>query len=569
MPDTPMHAPVRDWWPLDLDDRLLEALSAFIAELEAAAPQLDAAAAADAEHRLRHAMHCEVDEIIEGAALSHYCHLLNGWGDARIAGGRLSDGLAFFARRSSTGVHVRQMHRDGDFHPWQTIAYALMAGADVERELPELAVTLAQLYASSTALATHEGEELGHLLFALAWLPAAAELEFEFGGRSCDVTALMRAAIEAHHDGHFRVCCKTHLCEGICAAAAVIPALAPWREQAQALLDGHLDMMLLFTLGARERAAAQLDGRALDEGSLARAITRALARTETFEDHLFFAGHQLELACFAAHFGYEVGSVHRRAMTLLANLTNTMLPHYLGPFTAQRRRCCFVEHFLFHGHYRRAITLMPAMLAADGRPGFLDRASLAAFTVDFDAACEPPRPVTPAQPDAWTLAPATLVRPRFAELIAAVTEQLPAAFELRGNRAHYRHVKPRHWPKSLHYELLDLGSDAGYFGLELHLEDDAVTPLIPVFAAQRAGFAALHRPELVEWVPSWGPGARLRAFVPEHAPARESAALLMALIEHSYAAVDEALASLRASQGPVGLVSPAVFQRRDVERGRG
>ena len=142
MPDTPPNDPVRDWWPVELDDRLLTELGDFVAELEAEAPALDRRALEDAELRLRHAMHCEVHEIIEGAALSHYCHLINGWGDARVNGGRLSDALVFFARRGAAGPHLRQMHRDGDFHPWQTLAYALMAGADIERELPGLGVSM-------------------------------------------------------------------------------------------------------------------------------------------------------------------------------------------------------------------------------------------------------------------------------------------------------------------------------------------------------------------------------------------------------------------------------------------
>ena len=197
--------PPRAWWPVELDDHLADALTTFVAELEADAPELDHAALADADARLVGAMHRQIRELIDGAALSHYCHLINGWGDARLAGGRLSEGLIFYARRGPQGPYLRQFHRDGDFHPWQTLAYAIMAGADLERELPELGVSLRELYAAPSPIPTAEGEELGHLLFALAELEAPADLRLELDGRARDLDELMQLAITAHHEGHVRV----------------------------------------------------------------------------------------------------------------------------------------------------------------------------------------------------------------------------------------------------------------------------------------------------------------------------------------------------------------------------
>ncbi|MFO7564118.1 MAG: hypothetical protein R6X02_15840 [Enhygromyxa sp.] len=559
MTTEPDHPPVRDWWPVDLDDDLLDALACFVDELAEAEVVLDRAVNADADARLLHAMHGQIHDVIDGAALSHYCHLINGWGDATIAGGRLTDGLEFFARSGPRGPYLRQFHRDGDFHPWQTLAYAIMAGVELERELPSLGVSLAELYATSTAIPTTEGEELGHLLFALAHFDSPAQLELALDGRVRSLDELMQLAIAAHHDGHFRVCCKTHLCEGICAAAARIPQLAGYRAQAQAFLDGQLDLMLLLTLAARERAAAQLDGRQLDANSMSARIIRALARTDNFEDHVFFAGHQIELAILAHGFGYELPQVYRRALTMLANVSNSMLSQYLD-------RSSFSEHFLFYGHYRRAITLLPAMLDAEaaGRKWTLDPATLAGFTVDFDRPCAAPPAVEVRGPDAWTIAPASEVRPVFGQLLEATRARLPAGFELRGNRAHYRHVKPPHWPKSLHYELLDLGERYACFGLELHVEDDAVAGLIPALAAQREVFCELHVATRVRWEPRWGNGARLRALVPEDTPPAETAELLHRLIERSYPAVDAALTDLRESAGPLGLTQPAVFAGESV-----
>ncbi|KIG18516.1 hypothetical protein DB30_00201 [Enhygromyxa salina] len=550
------HPTPIDWWPVSIDDRIGDALDGFIDTLQASPVELDLAALEHADACLTHAMQVEIHDIIDGAALSHYCHLINGWGDARLGGGQLGDGLGFYARSGATRPYIRQFHRDGDFHPWQTLAYAVMAGADLDRELPGLGVTLRQLYLESREIPTAEGEELGHLLFALAHMDPPADFCVELDGRTCGLVDIMELAITAHHHGHFRVCCKTHLSEGICAAAAKLPSLHGYREQAQAFLDGQLDMMLLLTLAGRERCAAQLSGQPLDPGSLSEAILKALARTSNFEDHLFFAGHLLELGVFAASFGYELPQVHRRAMALLANLTNTILPQYLG-------RSGFAEHFLFYGHYRRAITLLPTMLAAADEPGWtLDRTTLAAFTVDFNLPREAPQLVEPPGADAWTIAPAAVPRANFLDIVQAARAQLPEGFELRGNRAHYRHIKPHHWPKSLHYELLDHTSQGPWYALELHVEDDVVAALIPALAAQQSVFAAVFGEPHVAWVPSWGNGARLQAFIPDDSDPEQVARLVRAAIDRSYAEVDRAYQALRERVGPLGLTQPELFTLR-------
>jgi hypothetical protein len=545
-----------DWWPVSIDDRIGDALDVFINTLHTTPVELDLAALELANQCLEHAMQVQVHDIIDGAALSHYCHLINGWGDARLSGGQLSDGLGFYARAGAQRPYMRQFHRDGDFHPWQTLAYAVMAGADLDRELPGLGVSLRQLYLESREIPTAEGEELGHLLFALAHIDPPSDFYVTLDGRACGLIDIMQLAIAAHHHGHFRVCCKTHLSEGICAAAARLPALHGYRAQAQAFLDGQLDMMLLLTLAGGERCAAQLSGQPLAQDSLSAGILEALARTSNFEDHLFFAGHLLELAIFAASFGYEVPQIHRRAMASLANLTNTIIPQYIG-------RSGFAEHFLFYGHYRRANTLLATMLAAADEPGWtLDAATLAAYTVDFELPLEPPQLIDPPGVDAWTIAPAAVARPHFLDIVQATRAQLPEGFELRGNRAHYRHIKPHRWPKSLHYELLDHTSQGPWIALELHVEDDIVAALTPTLAAQHSVFAEVFGEQRIVWNPSWGNGARLQAFLPDDSDPEQVARLVRSVIERSYAEVDRAYQLLRERAGPIGLTQPELFTLR-------
>jgi hypothetical protein len=551
-----------EWWPISLSERAAEALAAFTEELADGLRMLEQDTLARAETLLTQAMHVRVHDIIDGAAVSHYCHLINGWGDATINGGRLLDGLAFFLLPGPGGPRLLQFHRDGDFHPWQSLAYALMAGADIDRRLPDAGVSLREIYAQSREFPTRDGEELGHLLFALAHIDPPEDLSFRVCGEAVGLPELMQRAIAGHQHGHFKVCSKIHLTEGICAAAARIPSLAGYREQAQAFLDGQLDMMLLLAMSTRERLAAQLEGRVLEPDSLSNDVLGALARTTNFEDHLFLAGHQVELACFAAAFGYEVPAVHRRAMVELIDATNRALPLYLP-------RSDFAEHFLFYGHYRRAITMLAAMQEAElqGRAWTADAETLAGFCVDFERPCVAPELPETRGPDVWTFAPHKLARPEFLRLAEVVRAQLPEHFELRGYRSHYRTVRPQHWPRSLHYELLDHTAEGPWYSIELHVEARVLAPLNPVIEGLREVFVERVGEQLVGWQTDWfDGGCRLRAFIAEDMPASEIAELCVDLISRTFATVDAAHQSLCEGTSSLGLVQPRVFAERLAER---
>jgi hypothetical protein len=547
-----------EWWPISLSDRAADALASFADELADGPCMLEPDLVDRANGLLSQAMHVRIHDIIDGAVVSHYCHVINGWGDAPINGGRLLDGLAFFLLPGPAGPHLPQFHRDGDYHPWQSFAYALMAGADIDRPLADVGVSLREIYAQSREIPVRDGEELGHLLFALAHIDPPNDMSFRICGEAVGLVELMQRAIAGHHHGHFKVCSKIHLTEGICAAAARIPALAGFRQQAQAFLDGQLDMMLLLAMSTRERLAAQLEGRVLEPGSLSNEVLAALARTTNFEDHLFLAGHQVELACFAVAFGYELPAVHRRAMVELINATNRALPLYLP-------RSDFAEHFLFYGHYRRAITMLAAMQEAEarGRAWTADADTLARFCVDFDRPCAVLEVAEASGPDAWTFAPHSYARPEFVQLAEIVRERLPEQFELRGYRAHYRTVRPRHWPRSLHYELLDHAKDGPWYSIELHAETRVLAPLNPVIEELHEVFAALVGEQLVGWQPTWfDGGCRLRAFVPDDTPASQIAELFAELISRTFITVDDAQRALRERASPLGLVQPRVFAER-------
>lgn len=548
-----------EWWPVELSDVETDAVADFYDVLEAEPPALDHAAAARADALLVGAMKRHLPEIIDGSALSHYCHLINGWGDATHRGRTLLEGLATFCRADEQGrAYLVQFDRDGDFHPAQTLAYAAMAGVDLDARIEGVDCSLRELYARSRTIQTDEGIEMGHLLFGLAHLGVDASTTFTVAGRELDVRGIMALAIEGHHHGGFRVCRKVHLTEGICAAAAMLPALHRHRPQAQAFLDGQLDLMLLLAL-VLERVADP-EGVAGDTkaGGLVTALRGTLAVADRFEDHVFLAGHYLELAALAAELGYEVSPVHRNAAVRIANVINRALPAWLP-------RSPFPEQFLFYGHYRRALTLLPGLLYpfAEAAPARYRRR--AEFTVCFDdiaAAAAPGE--APAVPAAFTSAHAETVRPQFAAVIDAVAASLPADLAPVGFRPHFRHIQPPSWPHGLHYELLDYGQAAPAFTLEIHLESEAVRPLHETLAALQGPVASLF-PEgaRVDWEPDWGRGrGRLRVALSHDTDPALVGYAMRHLIAHTRPVIERALTQLRATARDPGLHPPAVFAAR-------
>ena len=543
-----------EWWPVELSDAEADAVSDFYDRLEQECPALDEAAAARADALVVDAMQRGLGEIMDGAMLSHYCHLLNGWGDAVVGGHRLTEGLISYCRAERAGEpYLVQFDRDGDFHPFQTLAYAAMAGIDFDREVPGLGCSLRTLYDRSRTIQTDDGAEMGHMLFALAHLGVEPDTRFELAGRSMGVAEIMELAIEGHHHGHFRVCRKVHLTEGICAAAAMIPQLEEHRAQAQAFLDGQLDLMLLLAL-----VLDRLEGSTVESdvapGGLVKALRDTLAVADRFEDHVFLAGHYIELAVFAGGMGYEISPLHRNAMVRIANAINRAMPAWLP-------RSPFAEQFLFYGHYRRSQTLLPGMLAAFPKPWLPTSAERAQFEVDFDTRqLGESEAVEPACEQAFTSAQATPMRPQFAAVLEAYEALAPAELAPRGYRYHFRHIKPATWPQALHYELLDYGDAEPIFTLEIHIESEAVRPLRTTIAALVEPVRELLGGVYVDWQPQWSRGrGRLRVAVPYETPPADVAKAMLRLIEHTRDPIEDALMALRDEKAEPGLYQAKIF----------
>jgi hypothetical protein len=126
-----------------------------------------------------------------------------------------------------------------------------------------------------------------------------------------------------------------------------------------------------------------------------------------------------------------------------------------------------------------------------------------------------------------------------AVLDAYIRTDPPQVLLPRGRFDHFRRIGPDHWPRSVHYELLDHGSGVG---VELHLEKDEVEALKPVVRAL-AEPVRLQFPEAeVIWDGSWYKGrGRLVVYFRDGIAADQIAAGARKLIDLTYDEVDRAV----------------------------
>lgn len=535
----------RFWWPFELSPREEEAVSAFRERMRREPCSLDVDASRLAADLLAHMMGRHVSDIIERDSLPHTGHILNGWGNARLGGRPMLEHLEPFVHRDEAGrPFILQRDPEGEYHPWQGMAYAVMAGVDPGHPLPGARASFREIALNSRQLNVTDGIELGHLLFALAHLePEPLQAPIFMGSDACDVETLMERAVDAHHYGGFEVCRKVHLTEGLCAAAARIRGMERFRRDAQGFLEGQLD--ILFVLGAvleQVDALAATGGRA-EPGTLVQQLRESLLIESPLENHCYYAGHLIELAGLAYASGYELPAEYWSAMAFVANRLNHTFPRFLP-------HCAFQECFLHFGHYRRGITLLLEVekARAEGRP--LTPADFARFTVDFDAlpalpagvSIEPKEPA-PTHEGLYTLAPPTPGgRARFEDIVARYSRGARPELKARGGFTHFRRVGPPTWPRAMHYELLDYGED---IGAEIHLESDAVRPLKERVRALVERVERRFPEQKVEWDEEWSrQRGRLRVVFSEATPPDVVAAGIHALIDETFAELDASASRL-------------------------
>ncbi len=529
------------WWPLDLPTHLDNYFQQFRRQMLEAPISLNTEAVDLVSDLLGQMMRQHITFLVERDSLPHLNHILNGWGNVDFQGAALTSRLENFIHFDGEGrPFIKQCDPEGEVHPWQTFAYAIMAGVD-----PDIAIrpgiSLRDLAQNSRYLHTREGRELGHLLFTLAYLDTNCDAEpFSLLGEECNIRRLMELAIEAHHHGTFEVCRKFHLTEGVCAMAVKVKGLEDFRADAQGFLEGQLDMLLL--LGGILQNARELmaEGQRAESGSLIDELRDTLVIGPYLENHCYYAGHLIELGAFADSLGYNILPEHRSAMAFVANQLNQTLPAFL-PFTS------FPDCFLHVGHYRRAITLLKEMKHVRNKGLELSPTDLSRFSLvlqDHDPEAEAMLESAAQQPSPIANGIYALAvseenpRPAFLEVSHHYRSIAPPQFAPRGNREHYRRVIPLGWPRAFHYELLDYG---GTIGAEIHIENAELAWLREHVHSLLNQVAAYFPDKQVDWEPEWEGIGRLRVLFEPEVPVEGVAAGMLTLIEKTHAELNAAL----------------------------
>jgi hypothetical protein len=532
------------WWPLDLSTSEIEVVRLFRDEMETPVT-LDLGLTDQTARLLTHLMAQHLSDVLDRDGLPHLAHVVNGWGNAQFRGRRLMERLMGFVHRGAGGDPiVLQRDPEGEFHPWQSFAYAVMAGVGADEPIPPRGITLRALARSSRSLNTPDGHELGHLLFALAYLdPDVNGPPFRLRDRECSVVELMELAIHAHHYGSFEVCRKFHLTEGICAMAVRVRGLEEFRPVGQGFLSGQLDV--LFVLGAILSEVSRLS--VLDErkgGSLLAKLRESLILGNFLENHFYYAGHLIELGTLAAILGYRIAPAHWNAMAYVVNELNATLPAFAD-------RLCFPDCFLHFGHYRRAITLLEKLPGSKQGGDGSTIPGLAEYAVDFDSLGKEmhDRQTHLSTNRRWRgihlyELEGTSSNPRrhFLEVVKLYAATAQPGLEPRGKFDHFRRIGPASWPRAFHYELLDYGDQ---IGAEIHIESDAILPLrdpVRLFSERlRTTFAPLH----VEWDPTWWKNrGRLRVLYDDSFGAERVVSGMRLLIEATLPALDAVASAL-------------------------
>lgn len=523
------------WWPFELAPELDASFRTYKEQMAHRQVSLNKQRISQLADQLGDIMASHVPDIIERDGLPYLCHIINGWGNATYRQREMiSEMLPFVHYDGGGNPFILQCEPEGDFHPWQAFAYAVMAGVDPDAPIGQSDITLRQLgrHTRQLNIGKEQGHELGHLLYALSHLEPSKDIPpFIIGGEPHDLKAVMDMAIDAHYYGSFDVCRKVHLTEGICAISHRVEGFSEYRAVAEQFLHGQLDILFLLCMTLEESQASLKNGILLEDNARLKELRDVLKISNFLENHAFYVGHLVELATLAAQCGFTPGVAHVNAMYHAVNLLNEIIPDYL-PYIY------FEDCFLHFGHYRRGITLLQELdvTLPAGTPATLD---LAAYTVNLDERTpwrtEPAKitALSEVHRNVFRLAkPVQQERDRFLTVLHHYAKVADKDLEARGGFKHFRRIGPPSWPRSFHYEFLDYGDK---IGIEVHIESDAVEPMNDVVQAVTPKVQSLFPDRTVQWDNNWYKNrGRLQILFEEEYPEEALSGAMRSLIAATY-----------------------------------
>jgi hypothetical protein len=529
------------WWPLSLSKAASAIYQRFCIRLAKTSIELNRRSVRNAASLLAQEMKTDLSEILERDSLPDYGHIINGWGDGTFGGKRISSRLDGFIHFDPMQKPlILQKDPEGEFHPWQSFAYGVMAGLSAHSRFSAAGITLGQLSCNSTFfnIDPAESHELGHALFALSFLDSnPMEKVFYLKGHKRGVDDLMREALDSHQSGSFKVCRKFHLTEGLCAMTARVVACKVYRQAVEYFLAGQLDMLVLLALMLNETHG---QGRAQHEGlpSLVLELREALVLDNYIENYYYYAGHLLEVGTLALIEGYRLSKLHRNAMVFVANCLNEFITQILPHIT-------FQDCFLHFGHYRRGITLL-LECERDIPPSRSNHNKFRHYTVNFDKTRSSTirsqsNLITPFLSNGIYAVARDSHQPRnrFETVLKQYAKHCMPTFCISGKYNHFRRISPKWWPRSFHYEFLDYGSQ---IGVEIHLESDWVVRFADNVKWFVPRLTKDFPHQIVEWDGEWwGKRGRLRVLFDDSTDAQVVAAAMHQLIKRTFSQLDKRL----------------------------
>lgn len=517
-------------------------IDALASRLSRSRPLLSRAGVRDLVYRLDLATVRHVRAIVERDAMPHLSHLINGWGNAKIDGKTLLSETRWFIQQADQPdkSFFLQCDQDGDFHPWQTFAYCFMAGVSPTTHITP-AQSIRDLALRSINIQTSDGEELGHLLFCLPYLmKRPGNFSVALNKTEYSFSRLTDHAVEAHAHGHFNVCRKFHLTEGLTQIVRHFPEAAMHRTTVESFFEGQVNQIYLLALISEILAEFRLGK--LDRLNELEGYRATLAIGDLFENFLYYIGHLVELACFGHANGFQVVPSVRFAINQVLNELQYWFPRHIHDVDIPTCAHCL-------SHFRRAITMYLGLSERSFATDMVNRRFLSGYTADFDLLRKPADPPPQDSPKIFegnlspfrTLKAARTMRPRFEEVVSTYNNLRGKLPEARGLFDHFQRIIPKGWPRFIHFEFLDKGA---HVGLELHLESDLVSELGGAIKCK------LNRPpakfELPwEWDQSWSRGrGRLRSVADDSLPPQFVAKQMIILINHFVGKLNPAVSML-------------------------
>lgn len=458
------------WFPIALSDLEKEALKKLKSTIKETPQKLDVDLLKKVDKKVNILLKNNVNIIVERNSLPNLSHLICGWGNFMYEGAPIVEKMEDFIFYKNNEPYIKQCDPEGDFHPWQSLAYTSMAGVNFN-DVKVKNHSLKDLAFNSVWINKNKGEELGHLLFAFANNYSSEDLTkiFYLNTVPHNLEELIHRGIEAHDYGGFEVCRKFHLSEGLCAITSKVAQLEKYKPDAQRFLDGQTEMVGLIQLIFEQ--ILNEDG----DLALLTSIRDKMVILSYFENHVYYLGHAIENACFGMLNGFKIDMVHYNLMIKAVNTANRFLYHFgLDAIS-------FLESFLSLGHYRRASLLLLEIskhvdenlnLDAD----FNINEKLKLYTVDLDAIQEENPASTPQDVDEQHYKEYFLFSVKDYNVLPRLNEVLEneilkeSKLELKGGFEHFRRYHPNKWPRSVHFEIVQYTLNDS-IGVELHIED--------------------------------------------------------------------------------------------------